>query len=123
MRFHVEPPNPNYQDRPDLERLIQGANLSAADIDLRSEDGIITDANIVVQLLDHVNNHGYGRGGSVGERTVGSEVVEAEYSFELQGETEAVVLPANPETGEVEPETLRQELTRHDDTEHAEEHG
>lgn len=123
MRFHVEPPNPNYQDRPDLERLIEGANLSTADIDLRSDDGIVTDAEIVAQLLDHVNNRGYGRGGSIGERTVEGEIVESEYSFEQHGETEVVVLPANPETGEVEPATLREELTGHAEEEHAREHG
>jgi hypothetical protein len=122
MRFTVEPPNPNYEGRPDLERLIEGASLSAAEIVLRSEDGIVTDADIVTQLLDHAER-GYGRDVAVGERTVDGEVVESVYSSELHGETEVAVRPANPETGEVERETLRQELTRADDTGHAGEHG
>ena len=122
MRFTVEPPNPNYEGRPDVERLIQGASLSAADIVLRSEDGIVTDADIVAQLLDHAER-GYGRDVAVGERTVEGEIVESVYSSELHGETEVIVVPANPETGEVEKDTLRQELTWQDDPRHAREHG
>ena len=123
MRFTVEPPNPNYEGRPDVERLIAGASLSAADIVLlRSEDGIVTDADIVAQLLDHAER-GYGRDVAVGERTVEGEIVESVYSSELHGETEVIVVPANPETGEVEKDTLRQELTGQDDPRHAGEHG
>ena len=114
MRFNVEPPNPNYQDRPDLERLIEGASLSSAEIVLRSDQGVVTDADIVTQLLDHVER-GYGRDVAVGERTVADEVVESVYSSELGGETEVTVVPANPETGEVEPEILRRELERIED--------
>jgi len=122
MRFNVEPPNPNYKDRPDLERLIEGASLSAAELVLRSDDGIVTEADIVRQLLEHVDL-GYGRDAAVGERTVEGEVIESVYSSELHGETEVIIVPVNPETGEVEPETLRQELTRPDVSEHAGEHG
>jgi hypothetical protein len=122
MRFNVEPPNPNYKDRPDLERLIEGASLNAAELVLRSDNGIVTDADIVRQLLEHVDL-GYGRDAAVGERTVQGEIVESVYSSEWQGETSVTVVPADPETGEVEPETLRQELTRPDDSEHAREHG
>jgi hypothetical protein len=111
MRFHVEPPNPNYQGRPVLEQLIEGAKLSAADIDLHSEDGVNTDAEIVTELLDHVNRN-YGRNVSVGERiAIDDTLAETVYSSELNGETEVSVVPANPETGEVERETLRRELT------------
>lgn len=122
MRFVVEPPNPNYEGRPDLERLIEGASLSAAEIVLRSENGIVTDADIVTQLLDHVQLN-YGRDVAVGERTIDGEVVESVYSSEMHGETEVAVRPANPETGEVEKETLRQELTGADDPGHASQHG
>jgi hypothetical protein len=114
MRFNIEPPNPNYKDRPDLERLIEGANLSAAEIVLRSDIGILTEADIVRQLLEHVDL-GYGRDAAVGERTVQGEIIEAVYSSELNGESAVTIVPANPETGEVEPETLRQELMRPDD--------
>lgn len=122
MRFSVEPPNPNYEGRPDVERLIEGARLSSAEIVLRSEDGIDTDADIVVQLLDHVNRD-YGSDVAVGERIVDEEVVEAVYSSELNGESEVVVRPANPETGEVDVATLREELTRPTDAEDARGHG
>lgn len=122
MRFFVEPPNPNYEGRPDIERLIEGASLSAAELVLRSDDGIITDAEIVTQLLDHVERN-YGRDVAVGERMVDGEVVESVYSSELRGETEVAVVPANPETGEVEKETLKQELTRVDNPGDAREHG
>lgn len=122
MRFSIEPPNPNYEGRPDIERLIEGARLSAAEIVLRSEDGIVTDADYVVQLLDHVER-GYGSDVAVGERIVDEEVVEAVYSSELNGETEVAVRPANPETGEVEAATLREELTRPTDAGDAREHG
>ena len=116
MRFNIEPPNPNYQDRPDVQRLIEDANLSAAEIVLKSEQSIYTDADIVVQLLDHVER-GYGRDVVVGERTTeDGEVVEAVYASQIGGETEVAVLPANPETGEVEPETLQRELERIEQT-------
>jgi hypothetical protein len=110
MRFHVEQPNPNYQGRPYLERLIEDASLNVAEISLHSESGIVTDADIVTQLLDHVDR-GYGRAVAVGERVVDDQVVETVYSSELNGETEVTYRPANPETGEVERDTLRQELT------------
>jgi len=112
MRFTVEPPNPNYQDRPDIEKLIEGAHLSSAELVLKSDQSIYTDADIVLQLLDHVENRGYGKDVFVGERTVSGEVVESVYSSEMHGETEVVVLPANSETGEVEQEALLHELER-----------
>ncbi len=121
MRFTLRPPNPNYEGRPDLERLIAGANLSAADLTLRSDVGVTTDSQIVRELLDHVNR-GYGNGVSVGERPIDGEIVESVYSTELDGETEVSIRPANPETGEVEPETLRIELTGADAPMHDEEH-
>ena len=123
MRFNVLPPNPNYEGRPDLERLIEGASLSAAEINLHSDNGIITDTEIVTELLDHVDR-GYGRTVAVGEReVVEGQVVESMSTSELHGETEVIVAPANPETGEVERETLRQELTEPSGTGHAEEYG
>lgn len=114
MRFNVERPNPNYQDRPDVEKLIDGAALSSAEIVLKSDQSIYTDADIVLQLLDHVDR-GYGRDVAVGERTVSGEVVESVYTSQLRGETEVAVVPANPDTGEVEPETLQHELGRIED--------
>jgi hypothetical protein len=122
MRFHLEPPNPNYQGRPTLQRLIEGAFLSAADITLHSDAGINTDADIVTELLDHVSRD-YGRDVAVGERTVEGEVIESVYSSELKGETEVTVVPANPETGEVERDTLRRELTEPSASEHPSERG
>lgn len=122
MRFALEPPNPNYEGRPDLERLIAGASLSAADLTLRSDNGIITDSQIVVELLDHVDR-GYGRSVAVGERPINGEIVESVYSSELNGETEVAIRPADPETGEVERATLRNELTQTAQPVHDEEHG
>ncbi len=118
MRFAVFPPNPNYQGRPQLESLIAGASLSAADITLRAEDGINTDSEIVTELLDHVER-GYGRDVAVAERSADGEVIETVYSSELSGESEVLIRPANPETGEVERDTLVTELTDFDETEHA----
>jgi hypothetical protein len=122
MRFHIEPPNPNYQGRPDLQRLIEGAHLNAADITLHSEDGINTDAEIATQLLDHVRLD-YGRGVAVAERPVNGDVIESVWSSELNGETEVTIVPANPETGEVERDTLLRELTEPPDSEHPRQHG
>jgi hypothetical protein len=110
MRFHVEPPNPNYQGRPILKQIIDGAKVSAADIDLHSADGVNTEAEIVTELLHHAGL-GYGRNVSVGERTTDGHVTETVFSSELNGETEVTIVPANPETGEVERETLRRQLT------------
>jgi hypothetical protein len=122
MRFRVEPPNPNYEGRPDLKRLIEDANLNVANIDLHSDSGIVTDADIVRQLLEH-GDLGYGPYVAVGNRVVNDQDVETVYSSALHGETEIAVRPANPETGEVERETLKRELTGPSDVEHAGEHG
>lgn len=110
MRFHLNPPNPNYQGRPTLEKLIADASLAAAEVVLRSDDGIVTTADIVDELLQHVAL-GYGSQVSVGPRTSNGEVVESVYASELQGESEVRDRPVNPETGEVERETLRAELS------------
>jgi hypothetical protein len=122
MRFTLEPPNPNYEGRPDLERLIAGANLSAAALILRSDVGVMTDSQIVLELLDHVD-HGYGSSVAVGDRPINGETVESVYSSELNGETEVAIRPANPDTGEVERATLRNELTEPVRPVHDEEHG
>jgi hypothetical protein len=122
LRFNITPPNPHYEGRPSVERLVEGAALSAAQLILRSDAGIMTDSEIVVELLDHVDR-GYGTSVAVGERDIDGETLESVFSSELNGETEIRVLPANPETGEVERDTLRQELTEPTAAGHAEEHG
>jgi len=122
MRFRFNPPNPNYEGRPTLQKLIEGASLSAADVVLRSDDGIVTDAEIVDEFIRHVSL-GYGSNVSVGPRTSDTEVVESVFASELQGESEVRERPANPETGEVERETLRQELIQLTDTGQTGQHG
>jgi hypothetical protein len=118
LHFYIEPPNPNYQGRPYLERLIAEANLSSAEIDLNSDAGIQTDTDIVNELFDHVDR-GYGQDRATGERVINGTVVETVYSSQLNGETELTVRPANPETGEVERQTLRLELIEFTEPGHA----
>jgi hypothetical protein len=112
LRFSIEPPNPNYEGRPDVERLIEGAQVAAATIELRasSDDSLNTDDDIVRQLLDHVER-GYGESVAVGEREVEGHTTETVYNSKLEGETEIIERPADPANGEVTVEVLREELT------------
>jgi hypothetical protein len=111
LRFSLEPPNPNYEGRPDIERLIEGAKVAAATVELRAPDGSVdTDADIVRQLLDHVER-GYGDALAVGEREVDGQTETTVYNTKLGGESELVERPADPATGEVTSEVLRRELT------------
>lgn len=111
LHFNIAPPNPNYEGRPDLERLIDHLHLSAASLDLRSEESIDTDADLVSQLLDHVER-GYGSATAVGERATEEGPVETVFNSELRGESEVIERSADPRTGEVQPDVLRDELTR-----------
>ncbi|MEV6891014.1 hypothetical protein [Kribbella sp. NPDC051137] len=110
LRVRVLRPNPNYEGRPSVENLIESARLSSANLDLRSED-IDTDAEIVRELLDHVDR-GYGDGTVVGQReTVGGEV-ETVYTTGMSGSTDLAELPVDPESGEVDRQTLAEELSQ-----------
>jgi hypothetical protein len=111
LHFNVVPPNPNYQGRPDVRRLIEELRLSAASLDLRSDEDIDTDADLVGQLLDHVER-GYGTATAVGERATPEGTRETVFNSEIQGEAEVTERPADPATGEVQPDVLREELTR-----------
>lgn len=112
LRFRITPPNPNYEGRPDVERIIEGIQLGVGTFEARApEDGSLnTDADLVRQLVDHVER-GYGEGLAVGERDVGGELVETVFDTRLEGESEVIERPANPQTGEVTAEVLREELT------------
>jgi hypothetical protein len=111
IRFHIVRPNPNYEGRPDLERLIEGARLTAANIDLQSDTGITTDSDIVRQLLDHADAGNGSYVASAERPAVDGHRVETLFSSELHGETEVTVLPADPDTGEVSREALLLMLT------------
>ena len=111
IMFHIVRPNPNYEGRPDLERLIEDECLTAANIDLQSDTGIATDADIVRQLLDHVDGGNGSYVASAVRPAVDGHRVETLYSSELHGEAEIAVLPADPNTGEVSRETLLLMLT------------
>jgi hypothetical protein len=109
LRVHLKPPNPTYEGRPDVERLIEDARLVTATLDLRSDD-INTDADLIGQALDHVQR-GYGDGSASGVRGTGDTEIETVYNTDMEGETEVVERPADPETGEVSQETLQEELS------------
>lgn len=111
IRFHIVRPNPNYEGRPDLERLIEGARLTAANIDLQSDTGVTTESDIVRQLLDHADGGNGSYVASAERPAVDGHRVETLYSSKLHGETEVAVVPADPDTGEVSRETLLLMLT------------
>jgi len=104
MHFHVEPPNPNWEGRPQLEDLMRRlGNLDAADFDFVAENGVATDDELIVELADHVQRH-YGRMSATGRREVGvaaGQVVESVLDSEAgeieELEREADVPPNDPE--------------------------
>lgn len=109
LRFHIKRPNPNWEGRPDLENLMgRLGDLDTADFEFESADGIVTDDELVRELIDHVER-GYGTGKAVGTRERNGETVESVLDTE-HGETEERTLPADPTTGDVGRETLREEL-------------
>jgi hypothetical protein len=110
LRARLEPPNPNYEGRPSIRALIEGAHLVGANLDLQSED-LNTDAEIVRELLDHVQR-GYGEATVIGQRDTDAGEVETVYSTALGGSTDVTEAPVNEDTGEVGRETLVAELNR-----------
>ena len=109
LRFHVTRPNPNWEGRPDLENLFQRlGDLDAADFEFESAGGIVTDDELVRELIDQVER-GYGTGKAVGTRQRDGETIESVLDTQ-QGETEERTLPGDPRTGDVARETLREEL-------------
>jgi hypothetical protein len=109
LRFHLERPNPNYEGRPEVERLIESLGLDVATLDLRSEDGIDTDVALAQQMLDHVER-GYGNAVAVGEREIDGEKIESVWDSTLHGESLVTAAEVDPETGEVSVEVLIMEL-------------
>lgn len=121
MRFHLVPPNPNYEDRPDVQRLLAESSAAGATVDLSNPDGL-TDSEIVEQLIDHVQR-GYGDATMFGERNApDGRTVESVYNTRLQGESEVHDRPTD-EHGDVPIEELTRELTGDQTAEQADEHG
>ncbi|MFI7603958.1 hypothetical protein ACIBTV_02395 [Micromonospora sp. NPDC049366] len=107
LRFHLERPNPNYEGRPEVERLIEGLHLDVATLDLRGER-IDTDVELTQQMLDHVMR-GYGHAVAAGERRVNGETIETVWASELDGESPISTVPAEAD-GEVSVDVLIMEL-------------
>jgi hypothetical protein len=77
FNFHVEQPNPNWEGRPDLENIMERlGDLDAADFGFVAENGIVTDDELVVEIVDHVQR-GYGHGSATGLREIDGRVVES----------------------------------------------
>lgn len=108
LRFNLEQPNPNYEGRPQVEKIIADLRLATANLDLKGED-IATDAEFVREALDHVER-GYGKAVAVGERHVEDRVVETVYDTTMEGEAELAEMRVDAETGEVSHSDLQQEL-------------
>lgn len=121
IRFHIERPNPNYEGRPDVKRLLEGTNAVAGTFELQNPDGLATDGEIVEQLLQHVLM-GYGDASVVGQRDAEGRIVDSLYETRLQGESELHELPAD-EHGDVPVDELRRELTGDRDAAQSDEHG
>jgi hypothetical protein len=90
MHFHVEQPNPNWEGRPELENLMHRlGDLDSADFGFNAENGIATDDELIVELVNHVNQRNYGRSQAVGIREFDSHVVESVLDS-ASGETEEI---------------------------------
>ncbi|WP_326629832.1 DUF4747 family protein [Nonomuraea fuscirosea] len=109
LHIRLERPNPNYEGRPDVERLIEQMRLSSATLELRSEDGIETDTDLAQQLLDHVAR-GYGQASAAGTRGAGDLAVETVWESQLHGETLITGINIDPDTGEATFEELFEEV-------------
>lgn len=109
IHANLERPNPNYEDRPDIENLIESLRAESALVDFVSDQGLQSDSALLDQLLDHVDR-GYGNAFAVGYRNQNGERVESVYDTQMRGDTDVRRLPANPDTGEVARDTLFDEL-------------
>jgi hypothetical protein len=110
LRFQLARPNPNYEGRPEVERIIERMRLSKATLEFFSDEGIDTDAELTQQMLDHVDR-GYGHAMAAGERDTDGVNVETVWSSELHGESLVTTAPADEATGEVSVDILIMELT------------
>lgn len=117
LHFHIEQPNPNWEGRPSLEELMRRlGNLDTADFGFAAENGIVTDDELIVELVDHVQRN-YGRGTAVGTREIDGRVIESVLDTDL-GETEEIGSVAEVTRSDAELALLMGEL---EDTEPAEE--
>jgi hypothetical protein len=90
MYFHVEPPNPNWEGRPQLQSLMSRlGDLDSADFLFVAESGVQTDDELVKELVDHVYRRHYGRSTADGPRLIDGHVIETVLDSNA-GETEEV---------------------------------
>lgn len=114
INARVERPNPHYQGRADVERIIEGGNLElfrfiavAADGAL---DGIDVEDEFIRQIVDHGQEYGLVR--ATGETTVAGETTRSEWRSDMEGVPPEAVIDADPTTREAEPDALRREVLR-----------
>lgn len=111
LRFRLVRPNPDYEGRPDVERIIEGANAQLAGLVLKTGDddieGLDIDDALIAQAIDHASR--YGTYSALGERE-GEEPVKWTSDQEVVPER---TIDADPATREARAEGLRRELTEH----------
>jgi hypothetical protein len=90
MYFLAERPNPNWEGRPELEGLMRRlGDLDSAGFVFSAENGINTNDELAVELVDHVYRRDYGRGSAAGPREIDGRIIESVLDSET-GETEDV---------------------------------
>ena len=109
VRFSVRIPNPHWADAPDLQTVMEDAEAEVVTLELQNEAGLDLTAPFVAQTEHHVAR-GYGDARYIGTAEDASGVHETVYSTKLGAEEISDEEPADPQTGEVAPESLRQRL-------------
>jgi hypothetical protein len=120
MHFHIEQPNPNWEGRPQLEELMRRlGDLDSADFGFAAENGILTDDELIVELINHVQRD-YGRGTMVGSRETRRIVTESVLDT-TAGEIEEVSSLEEVSPGDVALARLMREIAQDEATEDSEE--
>ena len=116
LKIHMERPNPRYRGR-QVKDVFEASKAAAVDLMLEApEDGSL-DPNapgFVRQAIEHAEV--YGEFDAVAERVERGRTVREPWRSNLEGAVEKKVVAADPETGEVTPERLREALASKPET-------
>lgn len=64
----VQPPNPNYSGRPDVQSFLEGPNATLANARWVAEEGLDVEDALIQQFIEHADRRGYGHLSATGER-------------------------------------------------------
>lgn len=111
LRFRLEKPNPHYGERDLVRTMVQDAGSVMTNVVMRADegdlDGINVDSDFVAQCIEHAER--YGDYGAVGEREQDGLTERVAWS-KRAGELDERTVEADPDTGEIRPTELRNQL-------------